>query len=146
MVDDHLWYAAGIIDGEGYIGITEVAPNGKKRLSPSIKAQVAVAMADPVIPAWMAETFGGTFHSYPPRKLGQRGCTYWRIQNRKAAEFCELIAPYLKLKRVQAELVVGYYSDPRFVFKQRRSIPAEEVEARREYVVMAKALNHPGGQ
>ena len=146
-----LAYAAGIVDGEGYIGITEIKPRyepsdrNQRRKSPGIVAQVAVVMADAVIPVWLSETFGGTFHSYPPRKPGHRGSTHWRLQGPRAAEFCGLIAEYLRLKGPQARLVIDYYADSRFVFKQRQTIPLEEIEARREYVHRAKALNR-GGQ
>lgn len=150
FVPEDLAYAAGIIDGEGYIGITETKPNyvsgdrKRRQKSPSFICRVTVAMCDPNVPVWLTETFGGTVHSYPPRKEGTRGSHHWVVQGPTAAAFCELIHGYLKVKRQQAELLMSYYADPRFVFKQRQGIPDTEIEQRREYVTTVKALNRGG--
>jgi hypothetical protein len=42
-------------------------------------------------------------------------------------------------------LIVDFYADPRFLFKQRQLIPVEVV-ARREYVSEIRALNVRGDQ
>lgn len=143
FVSSDLAYAAGIIDGEGTIGITEYAPGGKRK-SPQFRCYVSVVMTDPSVPLWLAVHFGGTTHSYGPRKVGHKGTTTWRLQNRRAAEFCRLILPFLLVKGHQAEAIVAFYDDPSFQFKQRRSLPEDEVAARRRYVTQVRALNKRG--
>lgn len=134
-----LAYAAGIIDGEGTIGITEYAAGRQKRKSPQFRCYVAVAMCDFQVPYWLAANFGGTVHEY---QYGSgRPQARWVLANRRAADFCSLIAPHLRVKRGQAEVLADFYADDRFVFKQRQSIPLEEIEARREYVTKVRALN-----
>lgn len=140
---DDLHYAAGIVDGEGTIFISELSARGKRK-SPQFRCSVAVGMCDPLVPMLFAGWFGGSLHTYPGRKPGQRAITYWRANNRAAEAFCRLISPYLRLKRQQAELVLAFYDDPRFVFKQRQSIPLDEIEQKREYVTSSHALNVRG--
>ena len=145
-----LAYAAGIIDGEGWVGMNylpaEHASLKGKRRSPMFRCCVEVIMVDPRIPMWLCERFGGSVRSYASRKPGHRGTHKWTLQHRQAEAFCRLIAPYLMLKREQAEIIVSYYSDPRFSFTRRsKGIPAEEVEARMEYVARSKSLNRRGG-
>lgn len=136
-----LAYAAGIVDGEGTIGITELSPR-KDRRSPQFRAYVAVVMTDPAVPLWMAQTFPGTVHAYAGRQPGHKGTFGWRLANRRAAEFCGLLVPYLKVKRAQAELLVHFYDE--FVFRRRRGLPDGEVERRRRFVVQVRALNKRG--
>lgn len=143
VTTDELHYAAGIIDGEGTIYISELSARGDRR-SPQFRCHVAVGMCDPLIPMYFKLWFGGSVHTYPGRKPGQRPITYWRANNRAAEGFCRLIAPYLRLKRQQAELVLAFYDDPRFVFRQRQSIPIDEIEQKREYVTQSHALNARG--
>lgn len=159
MAEPHLLdvvYAAGIIDGEGSIGISELRPNyepgnrRKRRKSPSFRCWVQVTMTDPVVPVWLAETFGGTAntreHLNPPANARWKPYTVWVLQHQRASEFCALVLPFLRVKKEQAELVISYYADPRFTFKQRKSLSEDELDARREYAVQARALNGRGGQ
>lgn len=131
-----LAYAAGIVDGEGYIGITV-----NKR---SIHCKVMVGMTDPEVPAWLMETFGGGLSFYPPRSSGgaKRGLHQWRVTGAKAEEFCRLLRPYLKVKHRQAELVLRFREDARLTFGARRGrIPDEELALKLAYAADIRALN-----
>lgn len=136
-----LAYAAGIIDGEGYIGITtQAAAPGR---SPQFQAVVNVGMADPEIPLWLAENFGGAVYSYPPRGTG-RGVHHWRLTGPATTEFCRMIRPYLRLKHRQAETVVRYREDARL--SHRRGVrgqptPPEEIALKHEYASAIKSMN-----
>jgi hypothetical protein len=141
-----LAYAAGIIDGEGSIGITELAPGRQRRRSPQFRPYVAVCMTDPVVPLLLADMFGGTVHTYAGRKPGQKASHHWRLGAQRAAAACEALVPYLRVKHEQAALVVAFYRDSRFQFKQRRALPDREITARREYVAKCRALNARGDQ
>jgi hypothetical protein len=136
-------YAAGIIDGEGYIGITEVAPSHSRK-SPRIRGQVTVAMTDERIPAWLCENFGGTVHHYSPRRPGVKGTYQWVLANQNAADFCSIVEDSLKLKHLQARLVIDYYLDPRIKRVRSKGIPEDDLLARREYVTAIKLLNKRG--
>lgn len=142
-----LAYAAGIIDGEGTIGITEYAVR-KDRKSPQFRCYVSMAMTDPTLPMWFAQSFGGTAHGYDARQPQQKGFTRWAVQNRKAADVCALLLPYLRLKKQQAHLLVNFYADPRLDFTRHGGrgpqISEVEIEARREYTDNIRVLNRRG--
>jgi hypothetical protein len=135
-----LAYAAGIIDGEGYIGITESRPTGRRR-SPQFRCLVVVQMCGPEVPVWLAENFGGTVHAYPPRQPGHKGSHRWVLQDRRAVVFCALLEPHLRVKGDQARLLGQFYADQRFNFTTRQAIPEDEVLGRREYVTTIQGLN-----
>ena len=104
-------------------------------------------MVDAVIPVWLAETFVGTVHSYPPRQLGHKGTSHWRITGAKAAKVLEAVYPHLKLKRPQAKLVIDYYADPRSTRTTvgwQQAMPLDEIERRREFVTQSKVMNKRG--
>jgi hypothetical protein len=152
MATSHeLAYAAGIVDGEGTIGVTEVSPSHepgdrkRRRKSPSFRAYIGVVMCDPEIPTLMAELFGGTVHTYPARKVGHSPQTHWRIAGERAASACESLLPYLRLKRPQAQLVIDFMSDPRCRFAHtNRGVPLADITHRRQYVIESKHLNQRG--
>lgn len=145
-----LAYAAGIIDGEGSIGITEIKPDYEKsnrkhrRKSPQIRGYMSVVMTDFTIPFWFAEKFGGTAHSYPPRKEGQKGSTHWRIHGERCVEVCQILIPYLKIKRNQALTLVEMYTDKRLNFNQTKTISEDELSIRREYIHRIHTYNKRG--
>ena len=50
----------------------------------------------------------------------------------QAADFCRLIAPYLKVKREQAELAARFFEEHQGKMNRRAlGLPTEELEARR---------------
>jgi hypothetical protein len=147
-----LAYAAGIIDGEGTIGISELSPGGLRssgrpsRKSPQFRPYVSVIMVDPGIPAWLSETFGGPVHGYEPRQPHHKPIHKWTLNNQRAVTFCRLIQPHLRLKGAQAQLVIDYY-DGRFDLKRRSAgLPQEEILARRDFVTQIHALNGRGAR
>lgn len=97
-------YAAGIIDGEGAIAVAR-----KKHFHGfSYSLSVVVMMTDEEILMWLQNKFGGHVQHYnrskkhPTWKL----MYLWRRCGRDAAIFLNKIMPYLKLKRLRAELAV----------------------------------------
>jgi hypothetical protein len=139
-----LAYLAGIIDGEGTIGITEVTrPLGdRRRVNSTFRAYLSITMTEPTIPLLLAETFGGKVRTYPPRREGHKATMCWSIDSGRAAAACEQLLPYLRLKRQQAELVIAFRS--RTKDWTTRRMPGTEVSERREYVTKIHALNKRG--
>lgn len=142
-----LAYAAGLIDGEGTISVSEYAVRADRR-SPQFRWHVSVMLTDARPLVWLARTFGGTVHSYPPRKPGHQGVSYWRLSNRRAAVFCELLLPYLQIKREQADLALAFYNDPTLCLTRHGGrgpqLPADELGRRRVYVGKIRTLNRRG--
>jgi len=97
-------YAAGIIDGEGSIGI------GHKSNSNSYHLLVQVSMKIPTkVPKWLYSTFGGHYGEYAQGKnaWGDGVVAKWSIHGSEAQEFISQILPYLidKVDRAKLALV-----------------------------------------
>ena len=91
-----LAYIAGIIDGEGYIGI-------------SARKQVLVSVSNTSL--WLCNylkfSIGyGSVGVMPRYTKNSSPAWHWFICSKKAMLFLELILPFLKLKRPQAELAI----------------------------------------
>jgi hypothetical protein len=138
-----LAYAAGIMDGEGTIGITEYRPDGKRRKTPDFRPYVGVIMTDPVVPNWLARTFSvGSVNHYAGRQANHKPTYSWRLGNRQALDFCRVLLPHLKIKQAQAALLVEFYERLNFAGGYR--VSAEAITARQEFVKRIKVLNKRG--
>jgi len=93
MVDTELAYAAGLFDGEGSISL--VRQNNNR----SHSRQVAVASNDYEVLAWFQNRFGGSIVTKQPRKSTHSVSYDWRLTDRRALTFLQLIRPYLLIKR-----------------------------------------------
>jgi hypothetical protein len=91
--DVELAYAAGIFDGEGSISLVRHRDN--RWPSP----QVAVASNDREVLEWLRVLFGGSIVTKQPR-LPTHSISYdWRLTDRRALAFLQLIRPYLVIER-----------------------------------------------
>lgn len=98
-----LAYAAGVIDSDGCVTVS------RNKVSGSYRVSVHVSMVPPEVPLWFLKTFGGSYKQQYRRE--KEGKTYpdvhiWVLYCRNAADFLELIVPYLKLKKYRAEIAV----------------------------------------
>jgi hypothetical protein len=93
MVNTELAYAAGLFDGEGSISL--VRQNNNRSHSP----QVAVASNDYEVLAWFQKRFGGHIVTKQPRKSTHSVSYDWRLTDRRALAFLQMIRPYLVIER-----------------------------------------------
>lgn len=138
-----LAYAAGIIDGEGSLGITEVArrPRPERPNAQGVQHRIylAVTMVDAACPLLLCEMFGGHVGTYQYNE--HRPQIRWSLSGSRAADCCEALMPYLRLKRQQAELVIRFQREIRGGHRGARRVTQDELAARRAMVVESKALN-----
>ncbi len=121
--DIDLSYAAGIIDGEGCIGIyynrnPELIYGGSYRLT------VQVGMADSAPIEFLHKIFGGYFQVVGGRKEGYKTRYMWGLGTRQAGVFLEKVLPFLLAKRQQAELGITF---------QRRRNPGGTKPTKEQY-------------
>jgi hypothetical protein len=92
-------YVAGLIDGEGYIGIME--SHGY------YAARADIGMAEVALPLlnWLHARFGGSVCQSRAESEKWAAAFRWSLHGKRAAAFCRCIAPLLRLKRRQAEIV-----------------------------------------
>ena len=104
-----LAYAAGIIDGEGCITITE--HKGKDGIGHSTYfLRCLVSMNDYNIIEWLHSTFtlGSVYMIKDKRLTTRKTCWCWNVGGSKCGNFLELVLPYLKLKQPQAKLGIKF--------------------------------------
>ena len=100
----NLAYMAGMFDGEGCIGITSV--KRKDRPHKSYRLYCKLGMCNPHIPQLFRFNFGGALRHY--QKESHRIVWDWSVSNDTALEFLQILLPYLRLKRNEAELAFQF--------------------------------------
>lgn len=93
-------YAAGLIDGEGYIGIQESGGSFQVRLK--------IAMTDKGLPALrkMEDQYGGRIYKDREAKGNNREAHCWITTGVKAAEIIRLVQPHLLVKAEPARIAL----------------------------------------
>ena len=103
-----LAYTAGIVDGEGTIGIYRIPhKNGKA----SYILQVFVGNTNEWLIQWLRFAFGGSIVYRPSLEDSNHKPSWvWRLTANKALRFLNLVYPYLRLKKPQADLAIKFQS------------------------------------
>jgi hypothetical protein len=100
----NLNYVAGIIDGEGYVGII---PNARDYRS--FVGIISVSMATPFLVRKLHKQYGGSLRTDPRPGVHQRDAQIWAIKGRKAALLASWLKYYCLLKKKQLLNVVKLY-------------------------------------
>ena len=100
-------YAAGILDGEGSISVTR---NHTDRW-PS--PQVSVASTDRELLIWFRDRFNGSISTKQPRKINHSLSFDWKLTDRRALRFLQIVRPYLVIERKirRCDLLLTAYLD-----------------------------------
>jgi hypothetical protein len=109
--EDRVKWAAGFLDGEGYIGTVECTKshtkNGKVPRNPSFSAVIHAGQAKRAVIDELYSIFGGGWGT----SRCKTGIVYqWRVYGDNAKRTAELIQPYLIGKPRQAELLIEFQS------------------------------------
>lgn len=131
-------YAACAIDGEGTLTINrQHQRNGRPRYG----AVVEVFNTNPLFTDWFVQTFGGAVYSYGSRDPRWKRQNQWVLSGGSADYFLVGILPYLKLKRVQAQIL-------RDLIALRKRAPHrisdDELQQRHALYEQVQALNRRG--
>lgn len=109
MDETTLAYLAGAIDSDGSIGIKRSTYHIRVRkdaVNATYSERILLKQVTPHIPELLKECFGGTFRmekasTTDGKPLFSYGCT-----DKNAARACELMLPYLRIKKPQAQLLL----------------------------------------
>lgn len=95
-------YAAGLIDGEGWIGITS------RSRGQTYEINVKVSMSDKGIPSLkaMADLFGGDVHTDRDQTDIRRSTYRWALTGKAAAQALRQVEPYLLIKAEQCAVAL----------------------------------------
>jgi len=101
-------YLAGIVDGEGSIYIGAFSSNPKTG-TPHYQTNIEVNNTDKGLIEWLVNVFGGRNHFYTPKqtpKNSRRPIYRWVATGERVTHLCEIMMPYLVIKRRQAEIML----------------------------------------
>ncbi|MBK9272788.1 MAG: hypothetical protein IPM48_14480 [Saprospiraceae bacterium] len=137
-------YVAGIIDGEGYIGLLRISKGNKAKWQSLREFKympcVKVVMTNKEIIDWLYKSFGGTFETRTKNTSPNCRVSYgWQLRKLQAIEFLKIIYPYLMVKRKQAEVLFRYPQ-----IKAGTIISDEVYEKRNKLFEEIKELNKRG--
>lgn len=127
-------YFAGLVDGEGYIGIRTVHYTHTNSTSLSLQITITNAVRLPLDEA--ADRWGGGVHS-TERRPG-RPVFRWYVPARAAAAFLREVSPYLRIKREQAEIALELQKS---IDACQGLVTPAEWTRRQEMQVQIRALN-----
>jgi hypothetical protein len=140
-------YLAGFIDGEGTIGMKRE----RRRLAQghySYQAYVSAGNTNPVVIEWLYTLFGGNLRKRTPKSILKKSPNAkpdfyeWRIGAKAAVAVCELLVPFLRMKREQARIVLADCGDTRKRGSGR--YPAEHWDKLERTYQQLKQLNRRG--
>jgi len=98
-------YVAGLIDGDGHIGIRQVNGNHLPliQVHNSIKA----------MPLYLNKIFGGTLACDKPKVEGNRAVWKWMLQGKEGCKyFLSIIGQYLVIKHDSAKMMTEFLTNP----------------------------------
>ena len=116
-----LSYLAGFLDGEGYFCISNICTRKIQNYQQK-NLRIGATNTNKDVLDWIKFTFGGSV-SYrgKPRSKKHKKSYVWFICNQKAEDLSRELLPYLKVKRLQAEVGLKF----RETFHRKDSIVLE---------------------
>lgn len=149
VAETTLAYLAGLIDGEGYIGVKRT--KRKDATSPIYHERIQVRMVHEGAIALLADTLGGSYYRERAHANNSRPLFCYQASDAKAAEILARLLPYLIVKRESAQNVLrlrASKNDPRARLRggmtQRRLMDADVLAEREAIYLRAKDLNRVG--
>lgn len=102
-----LAYAAGMVDGEGHIGINVCRQRGEGNMRHILR--VTVTNTHRPLLDWLKERFGGTVIEDHKKVVGPKLRVWtWHSRSLAAYEFLRAIRPYVIVKREQVRLAIEF--------------------------------------
>ena len=100
-------YIAGLIDGEGYIGIKkDKGYKCQERKTPGYHARIQIRMVDEPAIKFISESLGGWYYKEKPNCENGRPLFCYQASDKKAEGILKTIIPYLKVKKESAQTVL----------------------------------------
>lgn len=108
MKDTDIAYIAGLIDGEGYIGIKRITGKSSGRVNPGYQERIQVRMVDEPAIKFLAETFGGNYYAEKPHAHKGRPLYCFSASDRIAVNILKIVLPFLRVKFHVATQVLAF--------------------------------------
>lgn len=135
MTNEERAYLAGILDGEGYVGIR--IHNQNRR---SITPVASVTNTNLPLLVWLKERWGGAIHLKQDKRPTSKAAWIWIVASRDVESVLRDAYPYLIVKRPQADLVLSLPQRTPGTIRLTDEIVAKN----REAIVLIHKLNKRG--
>lgn len=111
MVEDNIsatqWaYLAGLIDGEGNVGVYR--HENKKYWSSLYSAKIIITSTSEEVIAWLLNNIGGSFWARSRKNSKWKHCYCWYPNMSDMLTVCHGVLPYAVIKREQIKLLMQY--------------------------------------
>jgi hypothetical protein len=134
-----LAYAAGLVDGEGYVTIRRVAATAKRK-SPSHEGSLVVEMVEERPIRWLQDRFGGSvFHDTKKKKAYHRSTYKWHLNGTQVLPALKALKPFFKVKQEQARLIIAFYATR--TRSAGRRLGSDEIAIRDKFYLSVRRLN-----
>lgn len=141
-------YMAGIMDGEGSFYIGNYSGN-RKNGDRHYQTVLSVSSTDIALIDWLHQTFGGMRREYTPNQMAKncRKKVYsWAASSDRLLHICELILPYLTIKKRQCEIMIEMRKTYHDAHNQKgkwqvQRIPQEILDARHRFFLELRSLH-----
>ena len=133
-------YIAGIVDGEGSLGITKRLHPHRRSLSPTFTGALQVSMTDEDAIRFIAERYRGRVYRYG-RNDGRQPYYVFSATSLELGEIIKDITPYLKVKHPQASIMLEFLDTISLRGKPRTTVPEHITRKRAFCSVELKRLN-----
>lgn len=161
MKEVELAYIAGIVDGEGCIGIHRQRMYSQRLIHKSklrawqsehhkgddvctYRSSIAVSNTNRSVLEYIKSLMGGTIHPIIHNHPKWRDSWEWRVSTKQAYGVAKRLLPYLQIKRKQAELLIIYQDYKDTIIHMGRHYTLGEWDALRQYHNQMCTLNgHP---
>lgn len=143
---DKVKVLAGLIVGEGWIGMTKAMPKGRS-ISPIYAVVMTITNTNTKLISWLIENFGGNFYSMKNQTDKHKEGYTWKISNNQLCPILKQVLPYLIIKDEQAKIVMAYLEhkliDPA-TFGRGNRLSMNELDYRESVHIALKKLNRKG--
>jgi len=158
MNDIDLSYIAGLIDGEGYIGIKKSTYKSrviKDMVNAEYHERIQIRMVDEEAIKFIKENLGGNYYREKPHSNSPKPLFCYQASDLLAAKILKLLYPFLRIKKKNAEVILKLRESKnnRLAYGGNRGgrrkgkgfgMPKEIVEERESLYLLAKSLNTKG--
>ena len=142
-------YLAGLVDGEGYVGIKKT--NSRKDCrNPQYHERIQIRMTEESAIKLFKETFGGNYyHESMHSKYSKRPLYCYQASDKLAADTIKKLLPFLTIKKPQALAILELRKSKNDPNSRLRGSPAkrpmkpEIVQFRESLYQKIKAIHHP---
>lgn len=146
-MSENLAYLAGIVDGEGYVGIkkSKPYPTLTGRTNPGYHERLQIRMVEPHALRLLVKELGGWLYLEKSSAHNGRPLYCYQASDLRASKILTTLLPYLRVKKKQAQAVLALRRNKQTAKRaSRRPLRPSDVAQRESLYLRIKRLNKTG--